>query len=53
MVTNDWKSKILFNLVYLMQNLLFLPACHAAAADIVGIPEASIHLARGLQFSGF
>jgi tetratricopeptide (TPR) repeat protein len=31
----------------------FLSACHAAAGDIHGTPDESIHLAAALQFSGF
>jgi tetratricopeptide (TPR) repeat protein len=33
--------------------LAFLSACHAAAGDIHGTPDESIHLAAALQFSGF
>jgi tetratricopeptide (TPR) repeat protein/CHAT domain-containing protein len=31
----------------------FFSACHAAAGDIHGTPDESIHLAAALQFSGF
>jgi CHAT domain-containing protein len=33
--------------------LAFLSACHAAAPDMGGTPDESIHLAGALQFCGF